>query len=141
MSTSYYAEYWTDTGVLQREGPEPLVADEGRTVVTFSPAPDRTATAWDVVTRTFVAPDAPAQPVVRPIVSKLEFLRDRLGMSALVQSLAREASDPQIAAFRMLLDNTDSVHLDDPVTAAGLGHLRTLGILTDADVARILSVG
>lgn len=134
----YYAEYWLATGTLQREGPDPMTpANPSLSVASFATAPDRTVTDWNAATHTFDARPAPA--LASPQVGKVSFLRDRLGFTALANALAFEASDPKIAAFRMMLDNADVIHLDDPTTINGLRYLQSKGVLTDADVTRILT--
>lgn len=138
--TAYYAEYWKATGQLQREGPGPLKSESGElAVVTFDVAPDRAATDWSPMTLSF----DPRPPVVavlaRPIVSKLVFLRDRIGFAALTLAMARRATDPRIDVFKMLIDNADVIHLDDPSTIGGINYLQTLDIISADDVARILA--
>lgn len=135
----YYVEYWDTSGLRQREGTELLEpsTDDRLTILALADAPAEGA-QWDAITRTFATPSTIApEPVL--IVSKLAFLRDRLGLPALAATLAKEATDPQIAAFRMLIDNADVIHLDDPSTMLGVGYLETLGILQADDVARILA--
>lgn len=144
MTTFPFAvQYWSDSGAQQRAGrfdPAACVDDDPRLVIrTYDAEPDPTQQQWDATARDYVPIPAPVVESPRVVVGKLEFLRDRLGLDVLARALARESSDPIIAAFRMMIDNADSITLTDPVTVAGVDHLASIGIVTPADRARIFA--
>ncbi len=89
------------------------------------------ATARDVVPRT-VAP-------VRTI-DKSEFLR-RLTLTSLAAILAREGSDPLVAALRLWIDNVTRVDLDTVEVQQGIGYLQSIGVITATHAAAILADG
>ena len=135
-----FVEYWTETGALQRESDADLPAERDPAVaalLTIAKVDFTDGQRWNPVARLFETPPPPPPPAQE--VSTLVFLRDRLTLPLLAAALARESADPMIAAFRMMLDNASPVNLIDPTTVAGVGYLRAQGILTDADVARILA--
>jgi hypothetical protein len=100
---------------------------------------------WDAVARGYV--DGPEVPPVVPQVpeidphapiTKLSFLR-RIGMTKLTAMMAAQATDPVVAVFRLLLDASSEVRMDDPDTVAGIGYMAAKGILDQSDVGRILA--
>jgi len=73
-------------------------------------------------------------------ISKDEFIQQRLGPTVLASALALEASDPQVAAFRFMLDNAlPVVSLVNPYTVGGVQMLVSKGIITSDDATRILA--
>lgn len=134
---TYSVEYWTETGARQREGEGEMIAADTRLAVKVFPAAPGASLAWDNTIRDFVAPVV--APRARAALSRIVFLRDRLGLVTLATVLAREATDPTIAAFRLLVVVADSIDVGDPVTVAGVTYLRDQKIITDADLARILA--
>jgi hypothetical protein len=73
-------------------------------------------------------------------IAKDVFIQQRLGPAVLAAALALEASDPNIATFRFMLDNArDVISLANPSTVGGINYLVYKGILTQADATRILA--
>ncbi len=99
-------------------------------------AEDRATKQWDPATRTMVA-----RPVVpRRTIDKTEFLR-RLTLTTLASVLARESTDPLIAALRVWIDNVTRVDLDTIEVQQGIGYLQQIGVVTAQHAAAILADG
>lgn len=154
----WYAQYWIEDGQLQAEGcfdPDEAVTtqdEEGNDVVTHPHHDDRLEVKeypeevdtqvmiWDPVTLDYVPRSMVEVQTSTTRISKRDFLIQRLTLPVLGAALTRESSDPQIAAFRMAIDNTEGgINLDDMATIMGVHYLESLGLITAADVDRILA--
>lgn len=134
-----FVEYWVDSGALQRESDAPLDPPNSDPRLVIAAVASAPGDVWNRATLLFEPVPSPPPVVVPQEVSGVVFMTQRMGLPLLAATLARESSDPMIAAFRMVLDKAEPVHLDDPSTIAGVNYLRAIGVCTDADVARILS--
>lgn len=116
-----------------------VVADplpDGLTAVALAERPDWATHRWDPAVQQLVSVSARR---VRTL-DKAEFLR-RLTLGALAAALARESTDPLIAAFRVWIDNVTRVDLDTAEVQQGIGYLQQMGILTAEHAAQILQDG
>lgn len=86
-------------------------------------------------------PDSPPNviPDWRPpgVLTRLEFLRR---LTPAERIAARAASDPVIDDFLALLQLAEHVDVGDADTVAGVGYLASVGVLTEARAAEVLSV-
>jgi hypothetical protein len=100
------------------------------------PEADWATQVWDAATADLIA-----RPVaVRRTIDKTEFLR-RLTLPTLATVLAREGTDPLIAALRVWIDNVTRVDLDTVEVQQGIAYLQSLGVLTATHAAAILADG
>lgn len=100
------------------------------------PAADWATQVWDATTADLIARPA----AVRRTIDKTEFLR-RLTLTTLASVLARESTDPLIAALRVWIDNVTRVDLDTVEVQSGIGYLQQLGLITSTHAAAILADG
>ncbi len=131
-----YYVYQLATGALQSVAS--VVASplpDGLGVKELPPA-DWATQQWDTATASLVARPS----VARRTIDKTEFLR-RLTLTSLAAVLARESTDPLIAALRVWIDNVTRVDLDTTEVQQGIGYLQQLGVITAQHAAAILADG
>lgn len=142
-----YVEFWLADGRLQRESDDPLPAYAAHVDAAWIaglahatvPAPTA-GQVWsgDPANPGYVTPLA--SPAPSQTVSATSFVKDRLTLPVLIAAMQRAAQpDFTLQAFMLLVQVTDPVTLTDPATITGVGYLRSIGLITDADIARILA--
>lgn len=136
---TWYTLFLAASGQYLTHTPTPSepTADVG--VITTPGEPDLTAVEWDAVQRMWVPLAAPS----RSTLSRKEFL-DQFTSTELAAAMAlRRSTDlavfGAIESFVLYVQVSGAIELTDPTTVAGVQFLVTLGILTPARAAAILS--